>query len=72
MTISVLGIVGSPRANGSTRQVVDEALRGASEAGGTTHRVLLAEHDIAGCRGCNACVETGECIQQDGMNPILD
>ena len=43
----VLGIVGSPRKNGRTNQLVAAALRGADAAGAHTRRIFLADYAIA-------------------------
>ena len=42
----VLGIVGSPRRNGRTNQLVDAALRGAAAAGAATLKAFLADYPI--------------------------
>ena len=42
----VLGIVGSPRKNGRTNQLVDAALRGAAAAGADTCKIHLADYAI--------------------------
>lgn len=67
----VLGIVGSPRRGGNTEILVDEALRGAEEAGALTEKVILSELDIGPCRGCDACGKTGVCVQQDDLPALL-
>jgi multimeric flavodoxin WrbA len=69
--IRVLGIVGSPRRNGNTEILVDEALRGAKEAGAAIEKVVLSELDIAPCEACDACVDTGECIIVDAMEDLF-
>jgi multimeric flavodoxin WrbA len=70
--MKVLGIVGSPRRGGNTEILVDEVLRGAAEAGAQTEKVILSELDIAPCTACDACLESGECIQQDDMAAVLE
>jgi multimeric flavodoxin WrbA len=42
----VLGIVGSPRKNGRTNQLVDAALSGAAAQGATTKKIFLADYAI--------------------------
>ena len=68
----VLGIVGSPRRRGNTETLVDEALRGAEEAGALVEKVILSELGIGPCRACDACLKTGECEQRDGMPTLLE
>jgi multimeric flavodoxin WrbA len=68
----VLGIVGSPRRGGNTEILVDEALRGAEEAGAQVEKVILSKLDIGPCRGCDACKKAGKCTQQDDMHTLLE
>jgi multimeric flavodoxin WrbA len=67
----VLGIIGSPRHGGNTEALVDEALRGAKEAGASVERVFLDRLDIAPCQACDRCAVTGECTQRDDMANLL-
>jgi NAD(P)H-dependent FMN reductase len=67
-----LGIVGSPRRGGNTEILVDEALRGAQDAGAHTEKVILSDVDIAPCRACDCCVSTGECAQRDDLPMLLE
>jgi NAD(P)H-dependent FMN reductase len=67
-----LGIVGSPRRNGNTEILVDEILRGASEAGASVEKIVLSRLDIAPCRACDACRKTGQCVQRDDMPALLE
>lgn len=67
----VLGIVGSPRHGGNTEILVDEVLRGAKEAGALVEKVILSELNIAPCRACDRCLNTGECAQRDDMSMLL-
>ncbi len=67
----VLGIVGSPRRRGNTELLVDEVLAGAGEAGASIEKVILSERNILPCQGCDSCVDTDECVQQDDMAALL-
>jgi NAD(P)H-dependent FMN reductase len=67
-----LGIVGSPRRSGNTEILVDEALRGAQEAGAHVERVILSELDVAPCQACGRCLSTGECAQRDDAPTLLE
>jgi len=70
--LRALGIVGSPRRGGNTEILVDEVLLGAQEAGALTEKVILNELDVAPCRACNGCQETGACVQRDDMPALLE
>jgi multimeric flavodoxin WrbA len=71
-TRQVLGIVGSPRRGGNTETLVDEVLRGAADTGALVEKVILTDLNIAPCQACGGCGETGECVQQDDMQALLD
>ncbi len=68
----VIGIVGSPRRNGNTEILVDEALKGAKDAGSDTSKVILDTLDIRPCKGCFACDKTGVCVQKDDMPGLVE
>ena len=63
----VLGIAGSPRRGGNSDHLLEACLQGARLAGAHTDLLVVAEADIAPCRGCNSCSSTGECAVRDGM-----
>jgi len=65
MTVTVLGISGSPHRHGNTETLLDKFLEGAQEAGATVEKVVLKDLHYTPCRGCNACHKTGDCIVQD-------
>lgn len=70
MGMKVLGIVGSKRKNGNTYILVKEALKAAEAGGAETTLIHLGDLDIQGCRGCEKCAETHECIIEDDMQNI--
>lgn len=70
--MKILGILGSPRKGGNSDILLDEALRGAREAGAETEKIILDELQIHGCRDCKGCNETGLCVIEDDMPPILE
>ena len=68
----VLGIVGSPRRGANTETLVDEVLRGATEAGAASDKLILSEMDIRPCRACNACRGTNRCVIDDDFASTLE
>lgn len=68
--MKVLGIYGSPRSGGNSELLLDEALRGATEAGAETDRLRVRDLRVNGCRECGGCDDTGVCVQKDGMVEI--
>ncbi len=71
--MKVVGFVGSPRKKGNTTTIVNEVLRGASEAGAETKIFNINELGIRGCQACYKCLTPeGKCVQTDGMIPLYD
>lgn len=68
--IKVLGLHGSPRHGGNSELLLDEALRGAADAGAETRKIRLAKLMIAGCTECNDCYSNGECSIADDMDRV--
>jgi len=69
--VRVLGIVGSPRRGGNTESLVDEVLRGATDAGGQTEKAILSEMNVQPCRACNTCRSGNSCVIGDDMAELL-
>jgi len=65
MTITVLGVSGSPHRQGNTETLLDRFLEGAKDAGASVEKVVLKDLSYSPCRGCNACHKTGNCVVQD-------
>jgi multimeric flavodoxin WrbA len=68
----VLGILGSPHRNGNTAILLESFLTGAREAGAETIRIDVTDMSIVGCRACDDCQDTGECVVDDDMQIIYD
>lgn len=65
MRLKVLGLAGSPRRQGNTELLLDQALAGAESKGAITEKVIIGDLDVAPCRECDKCFETGRCVVQD-------
>jgi multimeric flavodoxin WrbA len=72
MTVTVLGISGSPKRHGNTETLLDSFLDGAGAAGASVGKVVLKDLDYTPCRGCNACHKDGDCIVKDDAPPLFD
>lgn len=72
MTVTLLGISGSPRIRGNTEKLLDAFLKGATEAGGEVEKVVLKKMKFRSCQGCNSCHKTGVCIVKDELTPLLE
>jgi len=72
MTVTVLGISGSPHRHGNTETLLDSFLDGAQSAGATVEKVILKDLNYHACRGCNLCHKTGECVVKDDAISLFD
>lgn len=63
--MKVLGIVGSPRKNGNTRFMMEQALEVLKDEGLEVELVSLAGKEIKPCVGCLGCKKEKQCVQQD-------
>lgn len=68
--VNVLGIHGSPRKGGNSEVLLDEALKGAREAGAEIKKIRASELRIYGCTECGDCYGTGECSIADDMEKV--
>jgi multimeric flavodoxin WrbA len=66
----LLGVVGSPRRNGTTHILVSRILDGARTEGATGDILFLNDLAIRECDGCHACWEGSPCSKNDDMNTI--
>ena len=72
----LIAINGSPRRNGNTAQLLQEAMRGAQDAGAETEIVHLYTLNFKGCTSCFACKlksrPHGSCAMKDDLSPVLE
>ena len=69
--MKILAIVGSPRVNGNTNYLVDQALQAATEKGAVTEKVILSELRLAPCVGHDNCHIQDSCLQNDDGMVLL-
>jgi multimeric flavodoxin WrbA len=74
MTVTILGIVGSPRKGGNTEVMVNLALEAAQELGEIqTEVILLSDRVIHPCTACSYCwFNRGLCKIKDDADGILE
>jgi multimeric flavodoxin WrbA len=70
--MKVLGIMGSPRRQGNTEILLDQALAGAQEAGADVEKVVVSQLKISPCREIYACFKDGNCPIRDDMHGVYD
>jgi len=68
--MKVLGLFGSPRKDGNTDLLLEEALRGAEVEGAEVERIHLGDVNIIPCKECLKCFQNGQCILLDDMQHI--
>ncbi len=65
MSSKILGILGSPRKDGNTADLLEAALSGARSSGATTERLDLADMNLNPCKECRACDAGATCAFAD-------
>jgi multimeric flavodoxin WrbA len=71
--MKILGIAGSPRAEGNTSLLVKEALKTCAAKGAETEFITLAEKRILFCDNCDSCAGgKNPCPKKDDVQEILD
>lgn len=68
--MKVLGFLGSPRKEGNTATLMQEAFRAAEAAGAETEMIYVNELSMRGCQSCYACRKTRQCKLKDDMSPV--
>ena len=68
----IIGIVGSPRLNGNTSYLVDEALREADKHGIETEKIILNSLNIHPCQNHDDCKSRTSCAWEDDASQVLD
>ncbi len=73
--MSILALLGSPRASGNTHAVLEMVLAGSHEAGAHTELVQLYKpKDLTGCMECQACQASADepgCAIKDDMPLVI-
>jgi len=68
--VRVLGIMGSPRIEGNTDLLLDDALRGAQSQEAEVEKIIVDRLKIAPCREYHGCLKEGNCVIRDDMDDI--
>ena len=72
----LIAINGSPRRNWNTAQLLQQAVKGAQDAGASAEIVNLYALNFKGCTSCFACkLKTrphGTCAMKDDLTPVLE
>ncbi|MDV2480963.1 flavodoxin family protein [Methanoculleus sp. Wushi-C6] len=71
MRKKVIALLGSPILDGNTARLLDEAIRGAEEAGCEVEKIEVAHMDVLPCMEFFQCKESETCLIQDEMAEIF-
>jgi multimeric flavodoxin WrbA len=70
--MKLLGISCSPRKDGNTVAMLNEALKAAKSDGAEVELYSVAGKNIQPCNGCWACTKTGICVIKDDMQELYN
>ncbi len=66
----ILGIYGSPRLNGNSDILLNNALQGAEANGSVVEKIIIRDLPVAPCNSCGGCYENGVCVIGDEMQKM--
>ena len=70
--IKIVGICGSPLADGNTAKLIKKVLEGTESLGAETEFISLGSKKLSFCGSCYMCLKEGHCIINDSLNDIRD
>ncbi len=68
--MKIVAFLGSPRVEGNTEILLNEALRSVAEEGHSVTLFRPDQMDLSPCLNCGGCEETGECVIEDDMDEV--
>jgi multimeric flavodoxin WrbA len=68
----ILAVYGSPRRKGNTATLLQEAVKGATDAGARVEEVVLRDLHMSPCLEIYGCKEDGRCVIQDDFQDLRD
>jgi putative NADPH-quinone reductase len=70
MAGTIIGVLGSPLSEGNTAKLLDEALKGAEDAGCTVEKIYVPGLDFEACMEMMFCTDHETCIMDDDMQAV--
>jgi multimeric flavodoxin WrbA len=70
MEKKVIGLLGSPLSDGNTAKLLDQALKGAEDAGCIVEKILVTNLDFQACEEMMFCKDHDTCIIDDDMQQL--
>ena len=71
MSVKIIALMGSPLPEGNTGVLLEEAARGARDAGCSVARVNVCDLNISGCMEYYYCEKKDSCYINDEFSPFL-
>jgi multimeric flavodoxin WrbA len=69
--VKIIAIYGSPRRDGNSAVLLNQAVAGARQEGADVEEVFLRDYKISPCLEIYQCIKTGECAIRDDFPKIL-
>jgi multimeric flavodoxin WrbA len=69
--VKIVAIYGSPRRDGNSAALLNQAVAGARQEGAHVEEVFLRDYKISPCLEIYQCIKTGECAIRDDFPEIL-
>ena len=70
--MKIMAIVGSPRLDGNTNYLVDQALAEAEKLGAETEKIVISQYRVSPCLGHDNCASRESCTQKDDAGWIIE
>jgi multimeric flavodoxin WrbA len=70
MACRIIALLGSPLTGGNTAQLLDQAIKGAEDAGCEVEKIVVVNLDFEACREMMFCTDHSTCTIDDDMQPI--
>jgi len=70
MSSQIIALLGSPVTNGNTAKLLDNAIRGAEDAGCTVTKVIVPQLKFSPCEEIYNCLIEESCFFQDELTPL--
>jgi multimeric flavodoxin WrbA len=70
MAGKIIGLLGSPLGEGNTAKLLDQALRGAEDAGCQVEKIVVTNLDFEACTEMMFCKDHETCGMDDAMQPL--
>ena len=68
--VHIAAVYGSPRRQGNTARLTQEAVAGARSVGARVEEIVLRDLKISPCMEIYGCKESGKCVIQDGFQQV--